>query len=60
MTEHLLGLLVVIPMAAGIVSLALVGRRTPQRVLGVLSIGCLLYTSPSPREVEEAPMPAEA
>ena len=45
MTDHLLGLLVVIPMAASIVSVALVRRRTPQRVLGVLSIGSMLLLS---------------
>ena len=45
MTDHLLGLLVVIPLATSIVSVAFVGRRTPQRVLGVLSIGSMLLLS---------------
>ena len=45
MTNHLLGLLVVIPMATSVVSVALVGRRRPQRVLGVLSLGSMLLLS---------------
>ena len=38
--------------------------RTPDDVNGddynVLYIGCLLYTSPSPRDVEESRMPSSA
>ena len=41
MTNHLLGLLVVIPMVTSVVSVALVGRRRPQRVLGVLSLSLI-------------------
>ena len=36
------------------------GLHPEQKVLGVTYTPCLLYTSPSPRDVEESRMPSSA
>ena len=42
MTDNLLGLLVVIPLATAVASVALIRHRIPQRVLGLVSFGSML------------------
>mgnify|MGYP006927739055 FL=1 len=42
MTDNLLSLLVVIPLATAVASLALIRRRLAQRVLGLASLGSML------------------
>ncbi len=45
MTDNLLSLLVVIPLATAIASLALIRRRLAQRVLGLASFGSMRVLS---------------
>ena len=52
---------------AGLVAAIVMGRREgypktqmPPHNLGLTIVGCLLYTSPSPRDVEESRMPSSA